>query len=110
MLLQRLEKAFHIPQPGAWVFNVCASQAQALGSIEQFKVFGPPEEPCFSLGSAPKLKAASIMEELGKKTLDQDPFVIETDKVLGVGGQGTVYLCHKQCLELHEFGRAWQGL
>ncbi|CAE7678758.1 MAPKKK5 [Symbiodinium sp. CCMP2592] len=41
---------------------------KALGSIEQFKVFGPPE----------------------------DPFVIETDKVLGVGGQGTVYLCHKQ--------------
>ena len=61
MLLQRLEKAFHIPQPGAWVFNVCASQAQALGSIEQFKVFGPPEEPCFSLASAPKLEAASIM-------------------------------------------------
>lgn len=41
---------------------------RALGSIEQFKVFGPPE----------------------------DPFVIETDKVLGVGGQGTVYLCHRQ--------------
>mmetsp|Transcript_18633 Transcript_18633/g.34975 ORF Transcript_18633/g.34975 Transcript_18633/m.34975 type:complete len:475 (+) Transcript_18633:59-1483(+) len=41
---------------------------KALGSIEQFKIFGPPE----------------------------DPFVIETDKVLGVGGQGTVYLCHKQ--------------
>ncbi|CAE7584927.1 MAPKKK5 [Symbiodinium sp. CCMP2456] len=41
---------------------------KALGSIEQFRVFGPPE----------------------------DPFVIETDKVLGVGGQGTVYLCHKQ--------------
>jgi len=40
----------------------------ALGSIEQFKIFGPKE----------------------------DPFVIETDKVLGVGGQGTVYLCHKQ--------------
>jgi len=39
-----------------------------LGSIEQFKTFGPKE----------------------------DPFVIETDKVLGVGGQGTVYLCHKQ--------------
>eukprot|EP00490_Sorites_sp_Unknown_P008674 CAMPEP_0114662954 /NCGR_PEP_ID=MMETSP0191-20121206/25973_1 /TAXON_ID=126664 /ORGANISM="Sorites sp." /LENGTH=470 /DNA_ID=CAMNT_0001900911 /DNA_START=36 /DNA_END=1448 /DNA_ORIENTATION=- len=42
--------------------------AQALGSIDQFKVFGPPE----------------------------DPFEIETDKVLGVGGQGTVYLCHKR--------------
>jgi len=39
-----------------------------LGSITQFKVFGPKE----------------------------DPFVIETDKVLGVGGQGTVYLCHKE--------------
>ncbi|CAJ1351125.1 unnamed protein product [Effrenium voratum] len=42
--------------------------ARALGSIEQFKVFGPPE----------------------------DPFEIETDQVLGVGGQGTVYLCHKR--------------
>jgi serine/threonine protein kinase len=39
-----------------------------LGSIEQFKVFGPKE----------------------------DPFELETDKVLGVGGQGTVYVCHKQ--------------
>lgn len=39
-----------------------------LGSITQFKVFGPKE----------------------------DPFELETDKVLGVGGQGTVYLCHKQ--------------
>ena len=29
---------------------------------------------------------------------NEDPFVIETDKVLGVGGQGTVYLCHKQWL------------
>lgn len=42
--------------------------SQALGSIDQFRVFGPPE----------------------------DPFEIETDKVLGVGGQGTVYLCHKR--------------
>jgi len=41
---------------------------RALGSIEQFKVFGPQE----------------------------DPFEIETDKILGVGGQGTVYLCHRQ--------------
>ncbi|CAJ1351126.1 unnamed protein product [Effrenium voratum] len=41
---------------------------QALGSIEQFATFGPPE----------------------------DPFQIEVDKVLGVGGQGTVYLCHKR--------------
>jgi len=41
---------------------------QALGSIEQFKVFGP----------------------------EGDQFEIETDKVLGVGGQGTVYLCHRQ--------------
>jgi len=41
---------------------------RALGSIEQFKVFGPKE----------------------------DPFEIETDQVLGVGGQGTVYLCHRQ--------------
>jgi len=39
-----------------------------LGSIDQFKVFGPKE----------------------------DPFEIQTDEVLGVGGQGTVYLCHKQ--------------
>jgi len=39
-----------------------------LGSITQFKVFGPKE----------------------------DLIEIETDKVLGVGGQGTVYLCHKQ--------------
>lgn len=44
------------------------TMARALGSIEQFKVFGPPE----------------------------DPFEIETDKVLGVGGQGTVYLCHRR--------------
>lgn len=43
------------------------TRARALGSIEQFKVFGPPE----------------------------DPFIIETDKVLGVGGQGTVYVCHR---------------
>merc|ERR1719265_1342078 len=42
--------------------------ARALGSIEQFKVFGPAD----------------------------DRFEIETDKILGVGGQGTVYLCHKQ--------------
>jgi len=41
---------------------------RALGSIEQFKVFGPAD----------------------------DAFEIETDKVLGVGGQGTVYLCHRQ--------------
>jgi len=41
---------------------------KALGSIEQFKVFGPPE----------------------------DPFEIQTDKVLGVGGQGTVYLCTRK--------------
>jgi len=40
---------------------------RALGSIEQFKEFGPAE----------------------------DKFVIETDKILGVGGQGTVYQCHK---------------
>jgi len=39
-----------------------------MGSIEQFKEFGPPE----------------------------DPFVIETDQILGVGGQGTVYKCHKK--------------
>lgn len=44
------------------------TMTRALGSIEQFKVFGPPD----------------------------DPFVIETDKVLGVGGQGTVYLCHRR--------------
>eukprot|EP00435_Cladocopium_sp_Y103_P057681 s286_g20.t1 len=43
--------------------------SQALGSIDQFRIFGPPED---------------------------DPFEIETDKVLGVGGQGTVYLCHKR--------------
>lgn len=42
--------------------------ARALGSIEQFKVFGPAE----------------------------DPFEIETNVVLGVGGQGTVYQCHRQ--------------
>lgn len=42
--------------------------SRVLGSIDQFKVFGPSE----------------------------DPFVIQTDSVLGVGGQGTVYLCHKQ--------------
>mmetsp|Transcript_14680 Transcript_14680/g.32236 ORF Transcript_14680/g.32236 Transcript_14680/m.32236 type:complete len:494 (-) Transcript_14680:124-1605(-) len=41
---------------------------RALGSINQFKVFGPPE----------------------------DPFEIQVDKILGVGGQGTVYLCHRQ--------------
>lgn len=42
--------------------------AKALGSIDQFKVFGPKE----------------------------DPFEIETDKVLGVGGQGTVYRCFRK--------------
>lgn len=42
--------------------------AQALGSIEQFRVFGPKE----------------------------DPFEIETDVILGVGGQGTVYQCFRQ--------------
>jgi len=41
---------------------------RALGSIEQFKVFGP----------------------------EDDPFEIQTDKVLGVGGQGTVYLCNRK--------------
>ncbi|CAE8638460.1 unnamed protein product [Polarella glacialis] len=41
---------------------------KALGSIEQFKVFGP----------------------------EDDPFEIQTNKVLGVGGQGTVYACHRQ--------------
>jgi len=41
---------------------------KALGSIEQFKVFGNPG----------------------------DQFQIETDKVLGVGGQGTVYQCYRQ--------------
>jgi len=45
-----------------------AVATKALGSIEQFKVFGP----------------------------DGDKFEIETDKILGVGGQGTVYLCHRQ--------------
>jgi len=48
--------------------RTCKTATKALGSIEQFKIFGPTE----------------------------DPFVVETDKVLGVGGQGTVYLCHKQ--------------
>lgn len=41
---------------------------RALGSIDQFKVFGPEE----------------------------DPFEIKTDKILGVGGQGTVYQCFRQ--------------
>lgn len=51
-----------LPQRASKVAN------KALGSIDQFKVFGPKE----------------------------DPFEIETDKVLGVGGQGTVYLCHRK--------------
>lgn len=51
-----------VPQRASKVAN------KALGSIDQFKVFGPKE----------------------------DPFEIETDKVLGVGGQGTVYLCHRK--------------
>ena len=61
--------------------------AQALGSIEQFKIFGPPEEQSIARFT---MKTTSSRRE--------DPFVIETDKVLGVGGQGTVYLCHKQRL------------
>lgn len=48
--------------------RVSKINTRALGSIEQFKVFGP----------------------------EDDPFVIETNKVLGVGGQGTVYQCHRQ--------------
>lgn len=43
-------------------------QRKVLGSIDQFKVFGPEE----------------------------DPFEIQTDKVLGVGGQGTVYQCFRR--------------
>jgi len=42
--------------------------SNALGSIEQFKVFGPKE----------------------------DPYEIQTSKILGVGGQGTVYVCNKK--------------
>eukprot|EP00929_Paragymnodinium_shiwhaense_P005673 TRINITY_DN10792_c0_g3_i2.p1 TRINITY_DN10792_c0_g3~~TRINITY_DN10792_c0_g3_i2.p1 ORF type:complete len:520 (+),score=148.83 TRINITY_DN10792_c0_g3_i2:49-1560(+) len=48
--------------------QLSAVTTKALGSITQFKVFGP----------------------------EGDKFEIEEDKVLGVGGQGTVYLCHKQ--------------
>eukprot|EP00929_Paragymnodinium_shiwhaense_P005665 TRINITY_DN10792_c0_g1_i2.p2 TRINITY_DN10792_c0_g1~~TRINITY_DN10792_c0_g1_i2.p2 ORF type:complete len:502 (+),score=170.13 TRINITY_DN10792_c0_g1_i2:61-1566(+) len=48
--------------------QLSAVTTKALGSITQFKIFGP----------------------------EGDKFEIEEDKILGVGGQGTVYLCHKQ--------------
>lgn len=48
--------------------QLSAVTTKAMGSIQAFKVFGP----------------------------DEDKFEIEPDKVLGVGGQGTVYQCHKQ--------------
>eukprot|EP00929_Paragymnodinium_shiwhaense_P005664 TRINITY_DN10792_c0_g1_i1.p2 TRINITY_DN10792_c0_g1~~TRINITY_DN10792_c0_g1_i1.p2 ORF type:complete len:506 (+),score=154.09 TRINITY_DN10792_c0_g1_i1:83-1600(+) len=48
--------------------QLSAVATKALGSITQFKVFGP----------------------------EGDKFEIEENKILGVGGQGTVYLCHKQ--------------